>query len=66
MIKRPGVTVRLAVAVLAPSVAVTVCAPATLAVHDAPVHDPSGAIEKRVAPVTSPRSLPAASAPWAL
>ena len=59
-------TVSPAVAVLLPSVAVTVCAPATVAEHDANVHDPLGPIENTVAQVTSPTSLPDASTPRAV
>src|SRR5207302_1249554 len=53
----PAVTVSEAVAVLEPSVAVTVCAPATVAVQLAAVHEPSGEIVKVVAAVALPRSL---------
>ncbi len=38
-------------------VPVTVCAPVAEAVQVAPVHDPSGAIEKTVLAVTSPSGL---------
>ena len=45
---------------------VTVCAPATFAVHTFPLHDPSGPIEKTVDAVTSPRALPDLSKPSAV
>ena len=61
-----AVTVRFAVAVLPPSVPVTVCGPATVAVHVAPVQEPSGLIVNVVAPVTSPRLLLKASNPCAV
>jgi len=47
--------------VFAPFVPVTVCAPAIVAVQTLSVQEPFGAIEKVVAEVTSPRTLPAAS-----
>src|SRR6266536_625299 len=62
----PAETVRLAVAVLPPSLPVTVCAPATVAVQLAPVHEPSGAMVKVVEAVTSPRLLLPASKPVAV
>src|SRR6185436_4337348 len=62
----PTVTLSEAVAVLPPSFPVTVCAPETVAVHVAPVHDPFGPIENVVAAVTSPSELFAASKPSAV
>ena len=53
-----AVTVSVVEPVAAPSVAVTVWSPATRAVQEAPVHEPSGVIEKVVSPVTSPREVP--------
>src|SRR5437764_10800174 len=53
-----------AVLVLPESVAVTVCGPPAVAVQLAPLHDPSGAIEKDDADVTSPIELLAESNPW--
>jgi hypothetical protein len=52
-------TVSVAVSVLPVSVAVTVCAPAEVAVHEAValLHDPFGEIENAVEPVTFPRLL---------
>src|SRR5919201_3566557 len=61
-----AVTCSVAVPVLPPLVPVTVCAPATEAVHVAPVHDPFGAIEKVVLPVTSPSELSYWSRPSAV
>jgi hypothetical protein len=55
--RAPALTVRLAVAVFPLSSPVTVCDPATEAVQDEPVQEPSGVIENVVAPVTSPRLL---------
>ena len=52
--------------VLPPSLPVTVCGPATVAVQLAPVQDPSEEIEKLVEAVTSPSELFEASNPWAL
>ena len=49
--------VRVAVPVAVLSVAVTVCAPAIVAVHVEPVQEPSGLIVNVVAAVMSPRSL---------
>jgi hypothetical protein len=62
----PGLTVRLLVVVTPPSAPITVCAPATVAVQVAPVHEPSGLIVKVVELVTSPRLLPYASEPVAV
>src|ERR671934_44879 len=62
----PAFTVSEAVFVLPPSLPVTVCEPATVAVHDAPVHVPFGEIEKVVNAVTFPTSLPDASNPSAV
>ena len=59
-------TVSDAVSVEPPSVPVTVWAPATVAVQTLPLQEPSGPIEKVVAPVTSPSGLPYWSRPWAL
>ena len=59
----PAVTVRDAVAVMEPSVAVTVCGPATVAPQLAAVQDPSGPILKVVEAVTLPRSFPYRSKP---
>src|SRR2546426_8486554 len=59
-------TVKLAVAVLPPSLPFTVCAPATVAVQIAPVHEPFGAMVKVVEAVTSPRLLLLASKPVAV
>src|SRR5919204_6049748 len=53
----PGVTVMPNVPVFPPYVAVTVCAPAAVAVQTLPVQDPSGEIENVVPDVTSPREL---------
>ena len=64
--RAPGLTLRLAVAVLPPSVPVTVCGPATVAVHVAPVQEPFGLIVNVVAPVTLPRLLLKASNPCAV
>ena len=61
-----AVTASEAVAVLPPSLPVTVCAPATVAVQVFPVHEPFGAMLNVVEPVTSPSELPVASNPWAL
>jgi len=61
-----AVTFRLAVALIDPSVPVTVCDPATVALQLVPVHEPSGAMVKVVAPVTSPRELPYWSEPDAV
>src|SRR5919201_2673532 len=61
-----AVTVSEAVPVLPPLVPVTVCCPATEAVHVAPVQDPSGAIENVVLAVRSPSELPYASRPSAV
>jgi hypothetical protein len=44
--------------------AVTVYAPAVVAVHELPVQDPLGTIENVVEAVTSPNELPKASKPW--
>ena len=63
--RAPAVTVREAVPVLPPSVPVTVCAPALVAVQTLPLQEPSGAIEKVVESVTSPSGLPYWSRPWA-
>jgi hypothetical protein len=65
-LKLPALTVRLAAAVLPLSLPVTVCAPATVAVQVAPVHEPSGLIVKVVELVTAPRLLPYASEPIAV
>src|SRR5918912_186497 len=62
----PGFTCSDAVPVLPALVPVTVCAPAPVAVHVLPVHDPSGPIENVVEAVTSPSEFPAASKPWAV
>jgi len=51
---------------LPPSLPVTVCAPATVAVQLAPVHVPFGVIENVVNAVTSPNELPVESKPSAL
>src|SRR5438552_14186472 len=59
----PGVTVKDAVAVLEPSVAVTVCGPATVAVQFATVQDAAGPVVDVVAPVALPRSFPYWSKP---
>src|ERR671922_74207 len=53
----PAVTLSEAVPVLPLFVPVTVCGPATDAVHVAPVQDPLGAIVKTVVAVTSPIEL---------
>src|SRR3954462_3118171 len=53
----PGVTANDAVPVFDASVAVTVWAPAFVAVQVAPVHEPFGAIARLDAAVTSPREL---------
>ena len=53
----PAVTLSEAVLVLPPSLPVTVCAPAEVAVQLAPVQDPFGVIEKVVFAVTSPSEL---------
>ena len=55
-----------AVALMLPSVPVTVWAPDLVAVHVAPVHDPSGAIVNVVSAVTSPSGLFELSKPWAV
>jgi hypothetical protein len=47
-------------------VAAIVCRPAVVALHDAPLQDPSGWIENVVVEVTSPRELPYWSRPSAL
>ena len=49
-----------------PSLPVTVCAPADVAVQLAPVQDPFGPIEKVVKVVTSPSELFEASKPSAV
>ena len=56
-----ALTVSEAVLVLPASLPVTVWAPATVAVQLFEVQEPSGAIVKVVAAVTSPREFPAAS-----
>src|SRR3954451_2467750 len=56
-------TVSVAAAVRPMNEAVTVCAPAVLAVQTFRVHDPSGAIAYEVEVVMSPNELPAASKP---
>jgi hypothetical protein len=43
---------------------VTVCRPGSVAVHRAPVQDPSGLIEKVVRAVTSPSGRCSRSYPW--
>src|SRR5919204_1735195 len=53
----PADTFNVALLLLPPSVPVTVCAPAVVAVHTLAVHDPSGAIVNVVDPVTSPSEL---------
>jgi hypothetical protein len=55
-----------AVAVLPPSLPVTVCGPPAFAVQMLPTQVPSGEIENVVNAVTSPSELFAASKPWAL
>ena len=62
----PAVTVSAAVLVFPPSLPVTVCGPAVVAVQVAPVQLPSGPIEKVVDSVTSPRELFAESKPSAV
>src|ERR671937_364642 len=62
----PAVTLNEAVAVLPPSLPVTVCAPATVAVQALPVQEPFGPIENVVDAVTSPSEFPDASKPWAV
>src|SRR5919204_539565 len=62
----PLVTCSDAVPVLPVSLPVIVGAPATEAVHVAPVQEPSGAIENVVAEVTSPRLLSYWSRPCAV
>jgi len=62
----PAVTWSDAVPVLPPFVPVTVWLPAVVAVHDAPVHDPLGAIEKDVVDVTSPSEFSYWSRPSAV
>src|ERR671935_289450 len=62
----PAVTVSVAVPVLPALVPVTVCVPAAEAVQVAPVHEPSGAIEKVVLAVTSPGELSYWSRPSAV
>ena len=52
-----GFTVSDDVAVSPQNVAVTVCAPATVALHEFVVHEPSGLIAKDVDAVTSPNEL---------
>ena len=52
-----AVTLSAAVPVLPASVPVTVCGPAVVAVQVAAVQEPSGAIVKVVAEVTSPSEL---------
>ena len=54
----PAATLSVAVPVAPASVAVTVWPPATEAVHELSRHEPSGAIEKVAAAVTSPSELP--------
>jgi len=54
-------TVSDAVLVLPPSLPVTVCAPATVAVQTFALHEPSGRMENVVEAVTSPSELLAAS-----
>ena len=55
----PALTCRIAVAFLAPRVALTVWLPETVAVQTLDVHEPSGVIEYVVVPnVMSPRELP--------
>jgi len=53
----PAFTVSVAVSVLPEFEAVTVCAPAVVAVQVAPVHDPFGTIEKVDDAVRSPSEL---------
>ncbi len=53
-------------AIFAPLVPVTVCAPAMAAVHVAAVQEPFGAIENTVAAVMSPRLVPNMSNPSAV
>jgi len=53
----PALMLSEAVPVLPPSLPVTVCAPATVAVHVLPVQEPFGEIEKVVEAVTSPSEL---------
>jgi len=55
-----------AVPVFPDFVPVTVCAPATEAVHVAALQEPFGAIEKVVVEVTSPREFSYWSRPWAV
>src|SRR5204863_1235489 len=62
----PATTVKLAVPVAVPSVAVTVWTPALPAEQLAPVHEPSGVIVNVAAAVRSPRSTPSASKPSSL
>ena len=61
--KSPALTVIAAEADLPPFAAVTVCGPATVAVHAAPAQEPSGAIVKMVERVTLPRELSNRSKP---
>ena len=60
------VTCSAAFALFPEFVPVTVWAPTVEAVQVAPVHEPSGAIENVVEPVTSPSEFPAASKPVAV
>ena len=62
--KAVGVTLKDAVVDLPLSVADTVWLPSTVAVHEAAVQEPSGAIVKVVAAVASPRLLPYWSNAW--
>ena len=59
----PAVTLNDPALVFPESFPVTVCAPATVAVHTFPLHDPLGAIENTVEAVTSPSELFEASNP---
>src|SRR3954453_12101149 len=61
--RAPGLTVRTAELVSPLLIAVTVCAPAVVAVQMLPVHEPSGLTVKVVPRVKSPSELPAASNP---
>src|SRR5881227_2052183 len=62
----PAVTLSEALALLPPLAPVTVCEPALVAVHAAPLQEPFGAIEKLVVDVRSPSELPYWSRPAAV
>src|SRR5690349_9858793 len=58
-----AVTLTVAVALVFPSVTVTVCRPAVVAVHTFAAHVPSGAIANVDEPPTSPKDVPDGSNP---